>query len=30
MVPSEPDPQLETFLSGWTPGNYDPRRDMQS
>ena len=31
MVPSEPDPELETFLSGWTPGSsYDPRRDMQS
>ena len=31
MVPSEPDPELEKFLSGWTPGSsYDPRRDMQS
>ena len=31
MVPSEPDPELETFLSGWTPGSsYDPRREMQS
>jgi DnaJ-class molecular chaperone len=31
MVPSEPNPELETFLSGWTPGSsYDPRRDMQS
>ncbi|WP_374332749.1 DnaJ C-terminal domain-containing protein [Aestuariivirga sp.] len=30
MVPSEPDAALESFLSGWTPGNYDPRRDMQS
>jgi DnaJ-class molecular chaperone len=31
MVPNEADPQLENFLSGWTPGaGYDPRRDMQS
>jgi len=31
MVPTEPDPELEKFLSGWTPGSsYDPRRDMQS
>ena len=31
MVPSEPDPELEKFLAGWTPASsYDPRRDMQS
>jgi DnaJ-class molecular chaperone len=30
MVPSEPNPELEAFLSDWDPGpNYDPRRDMQ-
>lgn len=29
MTPAEPDPELEAFLSKWTP-NYDPRRDMQS
>ena len=30
MAPTAPDAELEKFLSGWTPGNYDPRRDMQS
>ena len=31
MLPTEPDPQLEAFLSSWQPGKtYDPRRDMQS
>ena len=30
MLPSEPNPELETFLSNWAPGtSYDPRRDMQ-
>ena len=30
MLPSEPNPELEAFLSNWTPGtSYDPRRDMQ-
>jgi DnaJ-class molecular chaperone len=30
MLPSEPNPELETFLSNWTPGaSYHPRRDMQ-
>lgn len=30
MLPTEPNPELETFLSTWSPGtNYDPRRDMQ-
>jgi DnaJ-class molecular chaperone len=30
MLPSEPTPELETFLSNWTAGkSYDPRRDMQ-
>jgi DnaJ-class molecular chaperone len=29
MLPSEPNTELETFLSNWKPGtNYDPRRDM--
>jgi DnaJ-class molecular chaperone len=31
MLPSEPNPELETFLTNWAPGtSYDPRRDMQS
>lgn len=30
MLPPEPNPELEAFLSGWTPEtSYDPRRDMQ-
>jgi DnaJ-class molecular chaperone len=30
VLPSEPNPELETFLSSWTLGaNYDPRKDMQ-
>jgi DnaJ-class molecular chaperone len=30
MLPAEPNPELEAFLSNWSPGmNYDPRRDMQ-
>ena len=30
MLPSEPNPEFETFLSNWTAGkSYDPRRDMQ-
>lgn len=29
VTPSQPDAELEAFLSKWTP-NYDPRRDMQS
>jgi DnaJ-class molecular chaperone len=30
MLPTEPNPELEAFLSSWAPGtNYDPRRDMQ-
>ena len=30
MLPSEPNAELETFLSNWAPGtSYDPRRDMQ-
>ena len=30
MLPTEPHPELETFLSNWTAGkSYDPRRDMQ-
>ena len=30
MLPPEPNPELETFLSTWAPGtNYDPRRDME-
>jgi DnaJ-class molecular chaperone len=30
MLPSGPEPELETFLSNWKPGtNYDPRKDMQ-
>ena len=30
MLPSEPNPELEAFLSNWAPGtSYDPRRDMQ-
>jgi DnaJ-class molecular chaperone len=31
MLPTEPDADLETFLSTWEPGPaYDPRRDMQA
>jgi DnaJ-class molecular chaperone len=31
MLPTEPDPELEAFLTGWQPAKpYDPRRDMQS
>jgi DnaJ-class molecular chaperone len=30
MLPPEPNPELEAFLSSWAPGtSYDPRRDMQ-
>lgn len=30
MLPTEPNPELEAFLSKWTPGtSYDPRGDMQ-
>jgi DnaJ-class molecular chaperone len=30
MLPDQPDPALETFLSNWEAGKaYDPRRDMQ-
>ncbi len=30
MLPSEPNPEFETFLSNWTAGKrYDPRKDMQ-
>jgi DnaJ-class molecular chaperone len=30
MLPPEPNPELEAFLSNWVPGtSYDPRRDMQ-
>jgi DnaJ-class molecular chaperone len=29
MMPTEAEPELETFLAGWTPGsNYDPRKEM--
>jgi len=31
VLPPGPNPELEAFLSKWTPGtSYDPRRDMQS
>jgi DnaJ-class molecular chaperone len=31
VLPPGPNPELEAFLSNWTPGTtYDPRRDMQS
>ena len=31
MLPPAPDPELEAFLSKWTPGtSYDPRREMLS
>ena len=30
MLPPEPNPELEAFLSSWAAGSsYDPRRDMQ-
>ncbi len=30
MLPSGPNPELETFLSNWAPGqSYEPRKDMQ-
>ncbi len=29
VMPSEPDPELENFLAGWTPkAGYDPRKEM--
>jgi DnaJ-class molecular chaperone len=29
MLPTEPNPELEAFLSSWAPGTgYDPRRDL--
>ncbi|MGO9945003.1 MAG: DnaJ C-terminal domain-containing protein [Rhodoblastus sp.] len=30
VAPTEPNPELEAFLAGWAPANYDPRREMQS
>ena len=31
MLPDKPDPELESFVSGWVGGKaYDPRRDFQS
>lgn len=31
MLPTEPNPELEAFLSDWAPGtSYDPRRNMPS
>ncbi len=31
MMPQAPDPDLDAFLSGWTPpAAYDPRKEMQS
>jgi DnaJ-class molecular chaperone len=31
MLPTEPNPELESFLANWKPGqNYDPRKGMQS
>jgi DnaJ-class molecular chaperone len=30
VLPAEPNPELESFLSSWSPGtSYDPRREMQ-
>jgi DnaJ-class molecular chaperone len=30
MMPTEPEPELETFLSHWTPkSSYDPRKERQ-
>jgi DnaJ-class molecular chaperone len=30
LLPSEPNPELEAFLSNWAPGtSYNPRKDMQ-
>jgi DnaJ-class molecular chaperone len=30
MMPTRPEPELETFLSGWKPeAPYDPRKDME-
>ena len=29
MLPPEPNPELEGFLSSWPGASYDPRRDMQ-
>ena len=30
MLPPEANPELEAFVSNWSPGtSYDPRRDMQ-
>ena len=31
MLPDEPDPELEAFLTGWTPkADYDPRRGLET
>ena len=30
MMPTQPEPELEAFLSGWKPAApYDPRQDME-
>lgn len=29
VLPTGPEPELETFLSKWAPRNYEPRKDMQ-
>ena len=28
MLPPQPDPELEAFVSGWAGSGYDPRKDM--
>ncbi|MEP7174038.1 MAG: J domain-containing protein [Aestuariivirga sp.] len=29
VLPTGPEPELDTFLSKWAPRNYEPRKDMQ-
>jgi DnaJ-class molecular chaperone len=29
VLPDEPDPELETLVSGWNPPGYDPRSNME-
>jgi DnaJ-class molecular chaperone len=30
MMPTQPEPELEAFLTGWRPATrYDPRREME-
>ena len=30
IAPTQPNPELEAFLTAWAPANYEPRREMLS